>query len=127
MFNLCNATVPSMELQPRLCSSCMHHVAACVRSDASACGRASHLEETPPRRQRVPSPFPAQWSPGSSLDLSCKSFIFRLDCSLDPEQEAEPGPQTCSISEAAGSAHQPGSLSGAPQLWLLFGAPTVKG
>lgn len=52
-------------------------VVACVRPDAGpGRRRACHLEETPPSRQCVLSPFPAQWSPGSSLDLLCKSISF---------------------------------------------------
>lgn len=42
-----------------------------VRSDAPVIRR-----KTPPRRQRVLSPSPAQWSPGSSLGWWCKSFLF---------------------------------------------------
>lgn len=43
------------------------------RSDAPVIRR-----KTPPRRQRVLSPSPAQWSPGSSLGLWCKSLLFIL-------------------------------------------------
>lgn len=49
-----------------------HHVAACVRPHAAAWTRLSSGGNSSLQTAR-PVAFPAQWSPGSSLDLWCKS------------------------------------------------------
>lgn len=49
----------------------LHHVAACVRPDAAAWTRLSSGGNSSPQTAR-PVASPAQWSPGSSLDLWCK-------------------------------------------------------
>lgn len=79
------ATPPSMDKscaasvypsRRRLCASRRS------RSDAPVIRR-----KTPPRRQRVLSPSPAQWSPGSSPGLWCKSFLFILQKKSAPVTE----------------------------------------
>lgn len=52
-----------------------HHVVAYVRPDAAAWTRLSSGGNSSQQTAR-PVAFPAQWSPGSSLDLWCKSYLF---------------------------------------------------
>lgn len=59
----------------------LHHVVACVRPDAAAWTRLSSGGNSSPLTTR-PVAFPAQWSPGSSLDLWCKSFFISLQHAL---------------------------------------------
>ncbi len=73
---MCNATVPSTDKSPAPPSLFIpHHVAACVRPDAAAWTRLSSGGNSSPQTAR-PVASPAQWSPGSSLDLWCKSFYY---------------------------------------------------
>lgn len=79
-----DATLPSMgKTRSAQLFILHHHVGARVRADrrsrSGLARRACHLEETPPRRPTArPVASPAQWSPGSSPDLWCKSFIYSL-------------------------------------------------
>lgn len=79
-----DATLPSMgKTHSAQLFILYHHVGARVRADrrsrSGRARRACHLEETPPRRPTArPVASPAQWSPGSSPDLWCKSFIYSL-------------------------------------------------
>lgn len=60
----------------------LHHVAACVRPDAAAWTRLSSGGNSSPQTAR-PVASPAQWSPGSSLDLWCKwYFLFNSICTV---------------------------------------------
>lgn len=72
------ATLPSMD---KSCAPRTVYPSSRRRPCASRRSR-SHApvirRKTPPRRQRVLSPSSAQWSPGSSLGLWCKSFLFSL-------------------------------------------------
>lgn len=72
---LCNATLPSMDTVTLLSLFIPHHVAACVRPYAAAWTRLSSGGNSSPQTAR-PVAFPAKWSPGSSLDLWCKSFYL---------------------------------------------------
>lgn len=75
---LCNATLPSMEksyspLTVYLASRC--RLCASRRSRLSSGGNSS-------QQTARPVAFAAQWSPGSSLDLWCKSFYYLLRYAL---------------------------------------------
>lgn len=59
----------------------LHHVVACVRPDAAAWTRLSSGGNSSPQTAR-PVAYPAQWSPGSSLDLWCKWFFFLFLCNM---------------------------------------------
>lgn len=55
----------------------LHHAVARVRASRRSRSDAPVIRrKTPPRRQRVLSPSSAQWSPGSSLGLWCKSSLL---------------------------------------------------